>query len=142
MDLVTEHLTLATPQTLSDPVTTSPEEMEAKYTRTLAMSFTALSSVLSNLNQKSLQGLLERPKFWKYSKNKYASIRQSFYEFLFQLCFHLPAVAQEHIKSVATAVLGNLQESELGPATAVWTAALQVLIPPRTTRVKIYNKRS
>ena len=127
MELVKEHLTLATPQTLSDPVTTSPEEMEAKFTRTLAMSFSALASLLRSLDQKRLQALLERPKFWKYAKNKYASIRQSFYELLFQLCLHLPSVAQEHTKSVATTVLTNLQETELGPATAVWTAALQVM---------------
>ena len=120
MELVTEHLTLATPQTLSDPVTTSPEEMEAKFTRTLA-------SLLRSLDQKRLQALLERPKFWKYAKNKHGNIRQSFYELLFQLCLHLPSVAQEHTKSVATAVLSNLQETELGPATAVWTAALQVI---------------
>ena len=127
MELVTEHLTLATPQTLSDPVTTSPEEMEAKFTRTLAMSFTSLASLLRSLDQKRLQALLERPKFWKYAKNKHGNIRQSFYELLFQLCLHLPSVAQEHTKSVATAVLSNLQETELGPATAVWTAALQVM---------------
>ena len=60
--------------------------MEAKYARTLVMSFTGLASILGGLNQNCLKNLLDQPKFWKYSKNKYGSVRQGFYEFLFQLC--------------------------------------------------------
>ena len=128
ISLITENLTLATPTTLSDPNTTSPEDMEAKYSRTLSMSFTALSDMVRKTSvARSLKTLLDDAKFWKYSKNKYSGVRQGFYEFIFQLCSVMPGVAADYARTVCPAVLHSLQESELGPATAVWTAALQVV---------------
>ena len=129
MALVIENLTLATPHTLSDPNITSPEEMEAKYLRTLSMSMTGLAALMEKAppSEEQLGSLLKQPKFWKYSRNKDGNVRQGLFEVITQLCSLKPDLANSHGSSLVPAVLTNLQESELGAATAVWTAALQTV---------------
>jgi len=128
---VTENLTVATAQSLSDPKTTPVEEMEAKYVRTLSMSLASLtrllSTVLPPLDPKTLEPLLDHPKFWKFAKYKSGTVRQAFFESVVQLGSSHPMCLEARGKSVVGAVLPNLLETELMPARAVWAAALQVL---------------
>ena len=129
VSLVTENLTVATPQTLSDPNITTPEEMEAKYLRTLSMSMTGLAALMERAppSHSQLESLLQQPKFWKYSRNKDGNVRQGFFEVLTQLCSLFSELANSHGPRLVPAVLTGLQETELGAARAVWTAALQTV---------------
>ena len=129
--LIIENLTLATPHTLSDPNLTTPEEMEAKYWRTLSMSMTALAALMEKAppSPSQLESLLQHQKFWKFGRSKEGNVRQGLFEVLTQLCSHQPQLASSHSKSLASTVLTSLNETEAGAATAVWTAALQ------TTRI-------
>ena len=129
MSQVAEHLVLATPATLSDPATTSPEEMEAKYCRTIVMAFSALSSILHlPATLQSLQSLLEQPKLWKYSKHKHGAVRQAFYEWVSCLCGAQPALARDCARQLGPAVLLSLGDTaEVAASSAVWAAALQLL---------------
>ena len=130
LSAVMENLTFATAQTLSDPKTTPVEEMEAKYVRTLAMSLASLTRLLAAvrppLDPKTLEPLLDHPKFWKFAKFKSGTVRQAFFECIVQLGSSHPMCLEARGKLVVGAVLPNLQELELMPARAVWAAALQV----------------
>ena len=130
MSAVTENLTVATAQSLSDPKTTPVEEMEAKYVRTLAMSLASLTRLLATvsppLDPQILDPLLDHPKFWKFAKFKSGTVRQAFFESVVQLGSSHPTCLEARGKAVVGAVLPNLQETEVMPARAVWAAALQV----------------
>ena len=130
LNAVTENLTVATAHSLSDPKTTPVEEMEAKYVRTLAMSLASftrlLATVLPPIDPKTLEPLLDHPKFWKFAKYKSGTVRQAFFESVVQLGSSHPMCLEARGKAVVGAVLANLQETELMPARAVWAAALQV----------------
>jgi len=51
LNLIIDNLVNATPQTLSDPKTTPPEEMEAKYTRTVSMSLISYANLLEAIDR-------------------------------------------------------------------------------------------
>ena len=132
LSAVTENLTVATAQSMSDPKTTPVEEMEAKYVRTLAMSLASLTRLLATvaptLDPQTLEPLLDHPKFWKFAKYKSGTVRQAFFESVVQLGSSHPLCLEDRGKLVVGAVLPNLHETELMPARAVWAAALQVMI--------------
>eukprot|EP00092_Neocalanus_flemingeri_P024263 GFUD01026312.1.p1 GENE.GFUD01026312.1~~GFUD01026312.1.p1 ORF type:complete len:1657 (-),score=379.47 GFUD01026312.1:31-5001(-) len=129
ISLITENITVATPQTLSDPKVTPVEEMEAKYVRTLAMSLTSLANLLkvATPSDEQLSNLLSHTKFWKISKHKTGSVRQAFFETLVQLGSVLPDTLPPQSKVLVPAVLPNLHDTDPSAAPAVWAAALQVL---------------
>jgi len=129
ISLITENLTVASPQTMSDPKVTPVEEMEAKYVRTLAMSLTSLANILkvTTPSEAQLSTLLGNSKFWKICKHKTGSVRQAFYETLVQLGSVLPASLASQAKVLVPAVLPNLNDTDPSAAPAVWAAALQVL---------------
>ena len=137
LDLITENITVATAQSLSDPKTTPVEEMEAKHQRVVAMSLTTLAkltSTLPSLPLDLLAPLLDHTKFWKLSKHKSSSVRQAFFEVVVQLgCSH-PLGLETRAKVVVSAVLPCLLEVEAKVARAVWAAALQVEESPDSGR--------
>ena len=127
---VTDNLTVATAQSLSDPKTTPVEEMEAKYWRTLAMSLASLTRLLATvtppLQPDLLAPLLDQGKFWKLAKHKVGSVRQAFFECVVQLGACQASSLEARARQVVTAVLPSLLETEARVARAVWAAALQV----------------
>lgn len=128
LNLIVDNLTAATPQTLSDPKTTPPEEMEAKYTRTVAMSLVSYANLLecvTKLDPEKHSALLDSPKFWKLAKHKAGDIRKSFFVAVTQLCLKLPESIGSRGALVVPAVLCNLQDTESGDA--LWTCVLQLL---------------
>jgi len=129
ISLITENITVATPQTMSDPKITPVEEMESKYVRTVAMSLTSLAHILKVTTPSEVQmsGLLDQSKFWKLSKHKTGSVRQAFFETLVQLGSVLPDTLASHAKVLVPAVLPNLNDTDPAAAPAAWAAALQVL---------------
>jgi len=135
ISLITENITVATPQTMSDPKVTPVEEMEAKYIRTLAMSLTSLANLLkvTTPSEAQLSSLLDNAKYWKISKNKTGSVRQAFFETLVQLGSVLPDSLTLRCKVLVPSVLPNLHDTDPAAAPAVWAAALQVLTVVPTT---------
>ena len=90
-----ENLVEQTPQTMSDPSSTSVEDMEAKYNRTVAASLLGFSDLLRLLRAAAetktdengifvaVEAILEEmakcAKFWKFGSSKVPMVRQSFY---------------------------------------------------------------
>ena len=107
VSLIIENLTLATPHTLSDPNLTTPEEMEAKYVRTLSMSMTALAALMERAppSASQLESLLHHQKFWKFGRRKEGNVRQGFYEVLTQLCSLQPQLAASQLNILLPALV-------------------------------------
>jgi hypothetical protein len=118
---------VATAQTLSDPKAATPEEMEAKYVRTLSTSLLAYSALLDSTagGAASHGPLLDSPKFWKLARHSSTAVRQAFYTVISRLCSMLPDTIVSRGKAVVPAVLGGLQDAEA--AASVWGAALHLL---------------
>ena len=90
-----ENLVEQTPQTMSDPSSTSVEDMEAKYNRTVAASLLGFSDLLRLLRaaaetktdengifvavEATLEEMAKCAKFWKFGSSKVPMVRQSFY---------------------------------------------------------------
>ncbi len=127
LSLIIENVTVATAQTLSDPKAATPEEMEAKYVRTLSTSLLAYSALLdSAAGEAASHGpLLDSPKFWKLARHSSTAVRQAFYTVISRLCSVLPDTIVSRGKAVVPAVLGGLQDVEA--AASVWGAALHLL---------------
>jgi hypothetical protein len=127
LSLIIENVTVATAQTLSDPKAATPEEMEAKYVRTLSTSLLAYSALLDSAagGAASHGPLLDSPKFWKLARHSSTSVRQAFYTVISKLCSVLPDTIVSRGKAVVPAVLGGLQDAEA--AASVWGAALHLL---------------
>ena len=84
-----------TPQTMSDPSTTSVEDMESKYNRTIAASLIGFADLLRLLRAAAdtktdggkifdavnayLGEMAKCAKFWKFGSSKVPMVRQSFY---------------------------------------------------------------
>jgi hypothetical protein len=128
LGLIVDNLTVATPQTLSDPKLATPEEMEAKFVRTLATSLLAYAALLDAAVDKpdAHNPLLDSPKFWKLARQPSAAVRQAFYTAVSKLCQVLPSAVVSRGATVVPAILGvGLQEADV-PA-AAWGAALHLL---------------
>ena len=130
LNLIIENLTVATAQTLSDPKTATPEEMEAKYLRTLATSLHAYAALLKSAATADKPDvhapLLDSPKFWKLGRHNAAAVRQAFYATISQLCLSLPDALLSRGSIVVPAVLGlGLQDADV--PSAAWGAALHLL---------------
>ena len=111
-----ENLVEHTPQTMSDPSTTSAEDMEAKYNRTIAASMNGFADLLrllravadSKMDQNKIFDAVEAtlgdmakcPKFWKFSSMKVPMVRQSFYTLI------VATLTQFSSADVAASLLG------------------------------------
>jgi len=128
---IIENLTRATPQSLSDPKVTPAEEMEARYVRTLAVSLTSYSRLLSCVPHQDAAlhaELLDNVKFVKLAKYKVVGVREAWFSAVASLSTALPACVVDRASVLVPAVLGNLNETGGTMATsAVWTAALHLL---------------
>ncbi|KAK7480178.1 hypothetical protein BaRGS_00028563 [Batillaria attramentaria] len=133
-EYLVDNLLNQTPSTLSDPKTTPPEEMEAKYQRVLSSSLLALRQLLLTLPPAELEGvkghmrgLLNDGKFWKLSKSAVLTVRSGMFWFTGSLCQAIPDVAQECVSKLSPLILGSIDSSEPGMIGAVWDAVLSLV---------------
>ena len=92
LNLIIDNLVNATPQTLSDPKTTPPEEMEAKYTRTVSMSLISYANLLEAIEKtvpEKHKPLLDSQKFWKLAKHKAGNIRKATNLYIYFACLSI-----------------------------------------------------
>ncbi|XP_067676040.1 E3 ubiquitin-protein ligase listerin-like [Haliotis asinina] len=133
-EFLVDNLTSQTPATLSEPRTSTQEEMETRYSRVVTSSFLALRKLLLSLPAASsagltghMQGLLKEGKFWKHSKSSVSSIKSAQYSFCASLCQMLPNVAQEYITKLSPLILHNIDSSDPVICSALWEAVLSLV---------------
>ncbi|XP_077977369.1 E3 ubiquitin-protein ligase listerin-like isoform X1 [Glandiceps talaboti] len=129
-----DNLFKQTLSTLSDPKSTPPEEMEAKYNRVMTSSLLAFRHFLlvlpkqehENL-QETYQGFLTEPKLWKYAKNKAPPIRGAFFSAISAMCQAIPQVVDNYASKLCPAVLGNIDDTDPAVCQTLWEAVLYVV---------------
>ncbi|XP_039275962.1 E3 ubiquitin-protein ligase listerin [Nilaparvata lugens] len=135
MNYIHDNLMNQTPQTLSNPKTTTQDEMEAKYQRVMASCLTGYALFLKELPKEQILQIEEQnkklvgaAKFWKFSKNPVPSIRAAWFSALVSLCQHAPFLLKDEKKHVTMAVFSNLDEADPTVLPVVWEASLHTIV--------------
>jgi hypothetical protein len=131
---ITENLFEHTPSSLSDPKSTSPEDMQSKYERVVATSLLAVGHLLQQLLSKQktafsyqLDALFSQSKLWKYGKSKVLLVRLAVYKMIVAACEHIPEIVTAHAGSVCPVALAAIGETDRVVCSAAWEAALHAL---------------
>ncbi|KAH9525306.1 listerin E3 ubiquitin protein ligase 1 [Bulinus truncatus] len=135
MECLMNNIMKATPQTLSDPQTTSEEDMEAKFERVVSSSLQALKKIILLLPTDmasasltdQLTSLLGSSIFWKHSKSSVTLIKSATLSLLSAVCQKYPNVSAGAISKIAPFVISNLDTNEPLLLTYTWEATLSVL---------------
>ncbi|XP_053396155.1 E3 ubiquitin-protein ligase listerin-like [Mercenaria mercenaria] len=134
LEYLTENLITHTQQTLSDPKSTEPEDMENKYNRVLTSSLLAVRKLLSSLPANEIESLkqpittlLDSAKFWKHGKSKINMVKGAMYYMLAGLCQMLPELANSYASKISPLVLHNLDDNDAAIVPYLWEATLSVI---------------
>ena len=135
LNYIYENLVVHTPQTLCNAKTMTPEEIEAKYIRTVTSSLQGYGLYLSRLTSDQLHSaeelnrkLVSDSKYWKFSKHQSPQVRSAWFSALVALCQHAQFLVSGEEKRVGQAVFGSLDENESTVLPVVWEAALVALV--------------
>ncbi|RZF45698.1 hypothetical protein LSTR_LSTR004993 [Laodelphax striatellus] len=135
MNYIHDNLMNQTPQTLSNPKTTTQDEMEAKYQRVMTSCLTGYALFLKELPKEQILQIEEQhkklvgaAKFWKFSKNSVPSTRAAWFSALVSLCQHAPFLLKDEQKHVTMAVFSNLDEADPTVLPVVWEASLHTIV--------------
>ncbi|XP_034232705.1 E3 ubiquitin-protein ligase listerin [Thrips palmi] len=135
LNYIYENLVVHTPQTLCNPKTMTPEEIESKYIRTVISSLQGYGLYLSRLTAEQLEAakelnlkLVSDSKFWKFSKHQFPQVRSAWFSALSALCQHSKFLVAGEEKRIGQAVFGSLDESDATVLPVVWEAALVSLV--------------
>ncbi|XP_060079662.1 E3 ubiquitin-protein ligase listerin-like [Ylistrum balloti] len=131
---LTDQLLNQTANSLSDPKSTDPDDMQNKYLRVMTSSLYSLRKLLTSLPvnhieslRDSLDVLMKDSKFWKYGKSPTASIKAAFYSFLACICQVQPELSALYSSKSTPLILHNLDEKDPVICPAVWEATLSLI---------------
>ncbi|GFN93637.1 E3 ubiquitin-protein ligase listerin-like [Plakobranchus ocellatus] len=121
-------------QTLSDPQTTSDEDMEAKYHRVVTSSLQGLRKVLGILPldfvaasmTDDMTTLLESSAFWKHAKSPVPSVRGGMLSLLSAVCQCCPSASGRSISKISPFVFSFLDCSEPTIVSYAWETVLSL----------------
>ncbi|ELT92500.1 hypothetical protein CAPTEDRAFT_134741 [Capitella teleta] len=129
-----ENVLTHTPQTLSDPKCTEPEDIESKFLRVVASSLSSLNLLLHSIAVKhadfveeNFSSLLSEGKFWKYAKHSSFPIASAFYSLISSICQLSLPLSVKFADKICPAVLHNLDNSDPVVVAALWECALNAL---------------
>ncbi|XP_050414016.1 E3 ubiquitin-protein ligase listerin [Patella vulgata] len=129
-----DNLVNKTAQSLSDSKTTDSEDMESKYTRTVASSLLGCRKLISAIPEDKLStlvssiiSLFENGKFWKHGKSVVPSVKAGLYSFLAVVCQRYPEVANSYSSKLTPLVLHNLDISNPLIVGSMWEAILSLV---------------
>ncbi|KAL7747430.1 hypothetical protein RI367_007184 [Sorochytrium milnesiophthora] len=125
-----------TPETLSDPRFTSPEDMAARYARIVSSCIYVLARIFETLStedlapmQSELMELLNNPAFWKHASSEHVLVRKSVSRFVKTLVERRQDLLEDQVlDSVCGKVLAKAFEEKDGYAIGdLWDAVLSLL---------------
>ncbi|KAK6175849.1 hypothetical protein SNE40_014229 [Patella caerulea] len=129
-----DNLVSQTAQSLSDSKATDSEDMESKYTRTVASSLLGCRKLISAIPEdkkstlvSSIISLFENGKFWKHGKSMVPSVKAGLYSFLAIVCQRYPEVANSYSSKLTPLVLHNLDISNPLIVGFMWEAILSLV---------------
>ncbi|KAI8590150.1 hypothetical protein BDZ88DRAFT_461208 [Geranomyces variabilis] len=132
LHFIVDNLLVQTPETMSDPRFTSPEDMKSRYARVVSSSLVILASLIQLLSAETLakeasiyESLYDDPKFWKLSYHELAPIRKAFYVFLKAAALGQPAIISSRLEIVSAVFPGrSFSEKETANHGEMWESLL------------------
>ncbi|KAJ3176421.1 listerin E3 ubiquitin protein ligase 1 [Geranomyces variabilis] len=132
LQFIVDNLLVQTPETMSDPRFTSPEDMKSRYARVVSSSMVMLASLIQLLPTETLakeastyELLYDDLKFWKLSYHDLAPIRKAFYVFLKAAALGQPVILSCRLESVSAVFPGrSFSEKETANHGAMWESLL------------------
>lgn len=128
---ICDNLTVHSAQTLGNPKTTSPEELEAKYERVVISSLQGYTLYLNKVNADAIEKskdlndkLICNSKFWKFAKHKVPPVRSAWFEVITVLCVKVPHLLKKNSSQLISTVFNSLGETEPTVLPRVWEAVL------------------
>ncbi|CAL4072477.1 unnamed protein product, partial [Meganyctiphanes norvegica] len=136
IDHITSNLFDQTPETLSDPKTTGPVDMESKYTRVIHCSLAGLGLVLTTTSKvdiakkneimEAIQPLIKDQRFWKLAKNKDSMIRSAWFALLKDMFEYSNSLLADSVAQLSNTILPALDDQEGTVLTHIWIAFLHL----------------
>lgn len=136
IDHITSNIFDQTPESLSDPKTTGPVDMESKYIRVIHCSLAGLGLVLrisskvdngkKNDIMEAIQPLLKDQRFWKLSKNKNSMIRNAWFALLKDMFEYDKSLLADFVTQLSNSILPALDDQEGAVLTHIWIAFLHL----------------
>ncbi|KAJ3162603.1 listerin E3 ubiquitin protein ligase 1 [Geranomyces variabilis] len=132
LQFIVDNLLVQTPETMSDPRFTSPEDMKSRYARVVSSSLVILASLIQLLSAETLakeastyESLYDDPKFWKLSYHDLAPIRKAFYVFLKAAALGQPDIISSRLEIVSAVFPGrSFSEKETANHGEMWESLL------------------
>ncbi|KAG0237979.1 hypothetical protein BGW42_008079 [Actinomortierella wolfii] len=129
---ISENLLNKTPETLSDPRFTTPEEMETRFARVVASALYTLGYLFENVSEEGLkQGaaeintLLDEQKLWKYFGFSNAMVRRATYSFLRSIINKAPKLVPERLQLISKEFFpAALNDTDMAAHGDMWDALL------------------
>ncbi|KAJ3014496.1 listerin E3 ubiquitin protein ligase 1, partial [Thoreauomyces humboldtii] len=129
---VIENVLHQTPETLSDPRFTSPEDMQSRYARVVSGSVLVLGALIGQLPNEAMAKeagssaqLYDEPKFWKLGQHEQPSIRRAFYGFIRSSTLKDPSILSSRLEMVAPVFPGRVfADTEIANHGDMWESLL------------------
>ncbi|XP_059177015.1 E3 ubiquitin-protein ligase listerin-like [Physella acuta] len=122
----------ASPATLSDPASTSAEDMESKYMRVVCSSLQSMCKLLSMLPaetptlQQHMTSLLQSPQLWKHTKSTNAMVKVSCLKLICMVCQTCPEASTVVVNKISAFVISCLGSSDPILTAPTWEALLSL----------------
>lgn len=135
VECLLNNIMKATPETLSDPQTTSEIDMTAKHERVVSSSLLALCKLITILPANTvttfmsehLVALLSSSAFWKHGKSASISIKSGLLSLLAAICQLCPDASSKAVNKIAPFVISNLDASDPTLISYTWEATLSMI---------------
>ncbi|KAF9978540.1 hypothetical protein BGZ73_001959 [Actinomortierella ambigua] len=132
---LSELLLVKTPETLSDPRFTTPEERETRFARVTASSLYTLGYLFEHLSedgwakqgQDEINALLDNPKLWKYFAYPHPMVRRAAYSLLRTILHKAPQVVPNRLQLIAEEFFpAALGDTDQATHSDMWDALLML----------------
>ncbi|CAL1535302.1 unnamed protein product [Lymnaea stagnalis] len=135
VECLMNNILKATPETLSDPQTTSETDMGAKYERVVSSSLLAFRKLITILPadtvttfmSEHIDALLSSSAFWKHTKSTTISIKSGLLSLLAVVCQLCPDASSKAVNKIAPFVISNLDASDPTLISYTWEATLSMI---------------
>lgn len=137
MDHIADNLFTQTPQTLSDPKVTDPEEMKNKYIHVSSCSLNAVSLLLMSTaenKEKTAQVMsvmspfVQNPSFWKIPKNKHPLVRSAWFSAIKNMFEYDPQLLGNSGTELSGIILPALDDQDGSVLIHIWVAFLHLCV--------------
>ncbi|KAJ3092970.1 listerin E3 ubiquitin protein ligase 1 [Quaeritorhiza haematococci] len=132
LEYVSDNILNQTPETLSDPRFTTPEEMRSKYERVVSSSFYIIGHLLENISPDELakcseayKAMFSDERLWSMCTSEFSRIRRSAYSLIKSLCLKAPDFIEPQVSLLSRKYLAKVfDEKDVSTHVDLWESLL------------------